>query len=198
MDLVAAHEMGHIFYALDQYPDALQPCTMRSGYLSVENQNSGYSSCALNVSSIMRNPMIAYPGKAIDPYAAGQVGWRDSDGILDPLDVELLVGMTVISQNSSSVIVSGTAEIVPYPSPTQPSVTINILTGVRYRFDRGDWQQATADDDSFDGTLEVIIWQPHFCQADMPCKLPHWTRPVMNPRFTPQALSPFLMPLTVA
>ena len=156
MDLVAAHEIGHIFYALDQYPSALQACTIRSGYLSVENQNSGYSSCALNVNSIMRNPMVAYPGNAIDPYAAGQVGWRDSDGdgILDPLDVELPVGMTVISQTSSGVIVSGTAEIVPYPSPTQPSVTINILTGVQYRFDRGDWQQATADDDSFDGTLE--------------------------------------------
>jgi len=156
MDIVAAHEMGHIFYALDQYHNALQYCTIRSGYLSVENQNSGYGSCTLNVSSIMRNPMTAYPDKAIDPYAAGQIGWHDSDGdgILDPLDVELPVGMTVISQNSSSVMVSGTAKIVPYLSPARPSVTINTLTGVRYHFDKGDWQQATADDGAFDGATE--------------------------------------------
>ena len=156
MDIVAAHEMGHIFYALDQYHNALQYCTIRSGYLSVENQNSGYGSCTLNVSSIMRNPMMAYPDKAIDPYAAGQIGWHDSDGdgILDPLDVELPVGMTVISQNSSSVMVSGTAKIVPYLSPARPSVTINTLTGVRYHFDKGDWQQATADDGAFDGATE--------------------------------------------
>ena len=156
MDVVAAHEIGHNFYALDQYRNALQYCTIRSGYLSVENQNSGYGSCALNVSSIMRNPIIAYSDKAIDPYAAGQIGWRDSDGddILDPLDTELLVGITTISQNSNSVMVSGTAEIVPYPSPARPNVTINTLTGVRYHFDKGDWQQATADDGAFDGTTE--------------------------------------------
>ena len=166
MDIVAAHEMGHIFYALDQYPSALQPCTIHSGYLSVENQNSGYGSCTLNVSSIMRNPMMAYPDKAIDPYAAGQIGWRDSDGdsILDPLDTELPVGITTISQTSNSVMVSGTAEIVPYPSPTRPNVTINTLTGVRYRFDKGDWQQATADDGAFDGTTEGY----HFAASPRP------------------------------
>jgi len=156
MDMVAAHEIGHIFYALDQYPDALQPCATRSGYLSVENQNSGYGSCALNVDSIMRNPLIAYPAKAIDSYGAGQVGWRDSDGdgILDPLDTDLLVSITAISQDNNSIAISGTAEIIPYPSPTQPHVAINTLTGVRYRFDRGDWQPAAADDGAFDGMFE--------------------------------------------
>jgi hypothetical protein len=156
MDIVAAHEIGHIFHALDQYSAALQPCTLRSGYLFVENQNSAYGSCALNVSSIMRNPIIAYADKAIDPYAAGQVGWRDSDGdgILDPLDTDLPVGITSISQTDNRVTVSGTAEIIPYPSPTSSDVTINTLTGVQYRFDKGDWQPSTADDGVFDGTTE--------------------------------------------
>jgi hypothetical protein len=40
MDAVAAHEIGHIFLALDQYYSAYQPCNRRAGYLGVENQNS--------------------------------------------------------------------------------------------------------------------------------------------------------------
>jgi hypothetical protein len=132
----------------------------------VENQNSGYGSCTLNVSSIMRNPIIAYTNKAIDPYAAGQIGWPDSDGdgILDPLDTELPVDVTTISQNSNRVMVSGTAEIIPYSSPTRPNVAINTLTGVRYRFDKGDWQQATAEDGAFDGTTERY----HFAASPKP------------------------------
>jgi hypothetical protein len=156
MDAVAAHEMGHIFHALDQYYSAQQPCTRRSGYLDVENQNSQYGSCASDVGSIMRGGTYPYTGASIDPYAAGQIGWRDSDGddILDPLDTDLPVSIASVSVNGDSVIVSGTAEIVPYPSPGRTSVTINTLTGVQYRFDGGDWQPATADDGTYDGTAQ--------------------------------------------
>jgi len=156
MDAIAAHETGHIFYALDQYYSAQQPCTRRSGYLDVENQNSQYGDCASDVSSIMRGQVVPFTVGAIDPYAAGQVGWRDSDGdgILDPLDTELPISIDSLSLDGSSVVVSGTVEIVPYPSPSRTSVTINTLTGVQYRFDGGDWQPATADDGAFDGTAE--------------------------------------------
>jgi hypothetical protein len=154
MDAVAAHEIGHVFNALDQYYGAAQSCAGRSGYLSIENQNSQYGGCALNVSSIMRGQTWPYAGKAIDPYAAGQLGWRDSDGdgILDPLDTDLPISITAVSWVNNSVTVSGTAEIVPYPSPSRPSVTINTLTGVRYRFDQGDWLEAPTDGDAFGGT----------------------------------------------
>lgn len=156
MDAVATHEIGHIFYALDQYYSAQQPCTRRSGYLDIENQNSQYGDCASDVSSIMRGQISPFTNGAIDPYAAGQIGWRDSDGddILDPLDADLPISIASVSLNGSSVTVSGTAEIVPYPSPSRTSVTINTLTGVQYRFDGGDWQPATADDGAFDGTAE--------------------------------------------
>lgn len=102
----------------------------------------------------MRGQTWPYAGKAIDPYAAGQIGWRDSDsdGILDPLDTDLPISITAVSLVNNSVVVSGTAEIVPYPSPSRPSVTINRLTSVRYRFDQGDWQAALAHGDAFGGT----------------------------------------------
>ncbi len=156
MDAVAAHEMGHIFYALDQYSGAYQPCTSRSGYLNVQNQNSQYGSCASNVSSIMRGQIVPYLTKSIDSYAAGQIGWRDTDGdnILDPLDTELPVSTSAISQDGNTVTVSGSAEITPYPSPNHTNVTINTLTNVQYRIDGGNWQPSTATDGAFDSPVE--------------------------------------------
>ncbi len=156
MDAVAAHETGHIFNALDQYAAAGQSCASYSGYLAVQNQNSRYGSCAMNVPSIMRGQIYPYLNHAIDPYAAGQIGWRvsNNNNVLDPLYTDLPITITQVSQNDSSVTVSGTAQIIPYPSPTHPSVTINTLTGVQYRLDEGDWQPATADDGAFDDTFE--------------------------------------------
>lgn len=156
MDAVIAHETGHIFHALDQYYSAHQPCTRRAGYLSVENQNSEYGDCASDEDSIMRGGIFPYRVDTIDPYAAGQMGWRDSDGddILDPLDTELPISITSVAVVSDSVTVSGTTEIIPYLSPDRSSVTINTLAKVQYRFDEGNWRQATADDGAFDGTNE--------------------------------------------
>jgi hypothetical protein len=157
MDAVAAHEVGHIFLALDQYYSAYQPCTRRTGYLNVENQNSQYGSCASNVTSIMRGQTYPYYLRAIDAYAADQIGWRDSDGdnILDPLDTNLPITIDTASQDGNAVTVNGAAEIIPYPSPSRADVTINTLTGVQYRFNGGDWQPATATDGAFDSTTET-------------------------------------------
>ncbi|MBE7555321.1 MAG: hypothetical protein HS126_30085 [Anaerolineales bacterium] len=157
MDAVAAHEVGHIFQALDQYGGAAQACTRRSGYLNVENQNSEASGCLSNVNSIMRGQIYPYTLGAIDPYAAGQIGWRDSDkdNILDPLDTQLTITLSEISRNERQITGSGTAQIIPYPSPNRASVTINTLTGVKYRFNAGSWQPALAADGAFDETGET-------------------------------------------
>ena len=156
MEAIVAHETGHIFYALDQYYSAYQPCTRRSGYLDVDNQNSQYGECLSNTISIMRGQTFPYAIDAIDPYAAGQIGWRDSDGdgIFDPLNADLPISISSISGDGQNKTVEGAAEIIPYPSPSQTNVTINTLTGIQYRVDNGDWQQATASDGVFDETAE--------------------------------------------
>lgn len=145
MDAVAAHEMGHIFNALDQYYSAAQSCTKKAGYLQIENQNSQYGGCSSNVTSIMRGQIYPYTTKAIDRYAAGQIGWRDSDGdgIIDPLDVSLPVAIDTFVQNDNAITVTGSAQIVPFPSPTGDSFTINDFSSIQYRLDGKTWQAAT-------------------------------------------------------
>lgn len=157
MDAVTAHEVGHIFHAYDQYASAGQSCTQRTGYLDVENQNSQYGGCLTNETSIMRGQIYPYQAKAIDDYAAGQIGWRDLDGdnILDPLDTPLALAISNFVQTNNAITAVGTTSLTPYPSPSRTSVTINRLTGVYYRFNGGAWQPAQADDGLFNETAET-------------------------------------------
>ena len=156
MDAVAAHEMGHIFHALDQYAGAYQSCDRKSGYLDVSNQNSQYGNCTSNTGSIMRGQVSPFYSKLVDSYAAGQIGWRDSDNdnIFDPLDTNLPVTINSFTQTGNTVTVAGGANITPYPSPRRTSVTINKLTDVKYRFSEGPWQSASASDGGFNSTNE--------------------------------------------
>lgn len=156
MDAVAAHEVGHIFYALDQYYSARQSCTYSSGYLNVTNQNSQFGNCASNVASIMRGQISPYTAKAVDPYAAGQIGWRDSDGdgTIDPLDTALTVLPEPLAVNGNRVTGRGTVAISPFPSPTHASVTINRLVSIQVRVDGGVWQTASPLDGAVDSILE--------------------------------------------
>jgi hypothetical protein len=163
LDAVAAHEIGHIFLALDQYSSAFQPCTRRSGYLGVENQNSLYGICASNVSSIMRGQIYPYRVGAIDPYARAQVGWRDSDGdgILDPMDTTLSVSgvATVADTGHPNVLTfSGTVQDDPYPSPLWRSILINTIARVQYRVAGGEWVEAQPADGRFDAYAETFTF----------------------------------------
>lgn len=157
MDAVAAHEMGHIFHALDQYAGARQSCDRKSGYLDISNQNSQYGNCALNAGSIMRGQVSPFYTNLIDSYAAGQIGWRDSDNdnIFDPLDTDLPITIDSFSQTGNTITVAGAANIIPYPSPRRTSVTINKLTDVKYRFNDGGWQSSSAGDGKFNSTSET-------------------------------------------
>jgi hypothetical protein len=174
MDAVAAHEIGHIFYALDQYSSALQPCDRRSGYLYVENQNSLYGGCGSNVSSIMRGLISPYTGNAVDAYAAGQIGWRDTDAdnILDPLDTALPVTLNPVTLDENNrAVASGLAQVIPYPSafPYHASVTTNRLAGVQYRLNGGPWQPAQPADGAFNATTENFTFTTGILAPG-----PHW------------------------
>jgi len=159
MDAVAAHEIGHIFLALDQYYSAHQSCTRQSGYLGVENQNSQYGGCVSDKPSIMRGQTWPYRDEAIDEYARGQIGWRDSDsdGILDPVDTTLSVVNTAYvadTERPNVLTFTGSVRDDPYPSPLRRSVIINTLDRVQYRVAGGEWTEAQPLDGAFDTHAE--------------------------------------------
>ncbi len=159
MDAVAAHEIGHIFHALDQYTSASQPCTRQSGYLGVENQNSQYGECASDQPSIMRGQVSPYTNGDIDEYARAQIGWRDSDGdgILDPVDTTISLSHAEIitdGQVSNVLTVTGNLRDDPYPSPLRRSMTINTITRIEYQVDGETWVDVPATDGAFDGYSE--------------------------------------------
>jgi hypothetical protein len=163
MDAVAAHEIGHIFLALDQYSSASQPCTRRSGYLGAENQNSQYGTCASNQTSIMRGQVYPYRVGAVDPYARAQLGWRDSDGdgILDPMDTTLSVsGVTWAADagHPNVLTFSGTVQDNPYPSPLRRSILINTIARVQYRVAGGGWAEVYPADGRFDAYTETFTF----------------------------------------
>lgn len=149
MDVVTAHEVGHIFYALDQYPSAGMLCTNRSGYLRVENQNIENGDCSSNEPSIMRGWASPYLNGALDKYARGQVGWwdLDRDNILDPVDPEVM----------------GTF-LYPYsPDPINNdpisyrglAIATAGVTSVEYRVGTtGIWQSTNPVDGAFNGVIE--------------------------------------------
>jgi hypothetical protein len=156
---VAAHELGHIFGALDQYASASTPCNLQSGYLAVPTTNSQANNCGTRFVCIMLDPVTAYPTGQLDKSALGQIGYRDSDGdgLPDPLDTAPAMRMTIAQPAAGGrPIVSGQAADQPYPSPSGTSVTINTITRVEYRVDDSDWIALPAADQAYDSAVETI------------------------------------------
>jgi hypothetical protein len=175
MDAVTAHEMGHIFYALDQYTSAGHGCTESSGYLNVQNQNSAYpseGSCLSNVPSIMRGQVSPYTAGAIDSYARQQVGWRDTNSNGRPDIVDLFPENTLYEYSPDPTVdltptysgVASSRTCYPNSNPQywhpRHDITINTISRVEYWVEDSngnkirDNQDATPNDGQFDSDLE--------------------------------------------
>jgi hypothetical protein len=155
---VVAHELGHTFGALDQYPSARVPCDRRSGYLDAPTTNSQYGNCGTRLPSIMLDAVAAFKHGAVDPSALRQIGYYDSDGngVIDPLDTAPLLDLRELSLASETgrPLLRGTARDIAFPSSTQPEVTLHRIAAVEYRVDGGIWLPTEAADGSFDSAEE--------------------------------------------
>lgn len=148
MNQVAAHEMGHVFYATDEYDGIPQ----FSGYLdSLEIEGSGriMDTCSLSISN----------------GTLHQIGWYDgdSDGIFDIVGTQPEVTLTSLPlqySNSSLANYSGIASVVPYPNrnPIGPGndVTVAKISQVYYSLDGSGWMPASASDGTYNRTTEAF------------------------------------------
>jgi len=165
MDAVAAHEIGHIFRALDQYAAAGMKCEYQSGYLGVKNGNSlAGGDCESDAPSIMRGGVSPFLNGSIDFYARGQIGWWDSDadGVLDPVDAapQLTAHLNAVEgENADWLVFSGQAWQAAVASPNLSDVSVSHIASVGARVDGAAWSEATPTDGAFDTLSETFQLQ---------------------------------------
>ncbi|MCL2305342.1 MAG: hypothetical protein FWC43_08375, partial [Planctomycetaceae bacterium] len=169
MALVAAHEVGHIFYALDEYPSS-SAWSERRGYYNIQNTNAydGNPTPSTRVSSIMAEATLqrpAFSNLTSSPASLQMVGWRDSDGdgILDVLDVPLI--LTSMSTNASydsttnQFDFKGTSSVTTLTNQNSSSspkrdITLNTVDKLQYKLDGGVWMTL---DTAYGGTTNVNV-----------------------------------------
>jgi hypothetical protein len=165
---VVAHEMGHIFQALDEYSQACSGCIQASGYLEVRNWNCVRCPLGDDVPCVMRSSgQYTHSDRdqmetRIHPctYTLGQVGLWDlnENGIMDVRETRPQTQATTVLpdtlEDSRNVPIRGLAWDLPYP-PANPArypepVTINSIRGVEFSIDGAPWDQARPlDEDGF-------------------------------------------------
>ncbi|MCP4538812.1 MAG: hypothetical protein GY832_16890 [Chloroflexi bacterium] len=159
MDAVAAHEIGHIFRARDQYPSSGQHCDLWSGYLNAKNGNSqAGGDCQSNESSIMRGGIDPYRTHSVDYFARGQIGWWDTNanGVLDPVDAAPQLDASLEDTNDGGFSFSGQAWQEPVASSRLPGTTIVDIATVDALVDDTTWVSALAQDGHFDTLTETF------------------------------------------
>jgi len=149
------HEMGHIFWARDEYPGG-GSWTDRRGYYNAQNLNASNNP----TEGFVQEPSIMRSGNALQQsYASyelpdstmAMIGWLDSDGdgIFDVLDVPLrLEGAGRYDAARGVFAFDGFATAVALPNRNswglQNDITLNRVDRIEYRLDGGPWQTAAA------------------------------------------------------
>lgn len=170
MDAVAAHEMGHIFYALDEYYDSGCTAAQHAGYLNGFNLNCEDSGGNAPSACIMRGDVPPYNSNSVCAHTQKMLGWTDanSNSKLDILDFAPTVALNAYTPdpttNVTPVFTGAAHSTAAYANAntysywegarTPNNITISRVAAVEYRVDGGAWQQASASDGSFNGHAE--------------------------------------------
>jgi hypothetical protein len=165
-DAVLAHEMGHVFGALDEYapPAPGYPSTgnLRSGYLGVLNGNAvvggngGAESCIMLGSN---GTLDAFASGDLCRWTRGQTGLRDTDGDTRPDVVDTKPAIaTRLESTAANGAVALRGSVAEKPRKRgrisggvyfRRDLSILVPHDARYRIDDGAWQPLTAVDGAF-------------------------------------------------
>jgi len=169
-DAVLAHEMGHIFGALDEYapPAAGYPSTgdLTSGYLGVRNGNADQGG-STHYDCIMRGSqqtLDSFQSGTLCRWTRGQTGLRDSDSDSRPDVVDTKPAFSTRLEATAAdgaVTLRGTVTERPRKRGVisggmyfRHDLSIFTPHALHYRVDGGDWQPLTAADGAFDEPAE--------------------------------------------
>ena len=172
-DAVLAHEMGHVFGALDEYapPSPAYPSRgkLRSGYLGVINGNAvvggngGAHACIMLGSN---ETLRAFRDGDLCRWTRGQTGLRDSDGDTRPdvVDTRPAFSTKLETTDEASGAVTLRGAVTERPRKRgrismgvyfRRDLSIKVPRDARYRVDGGAWQPLTATDGGFDEPSEA-------------------------------------------
>ncbi|MCL2711478.1 MAG: fibronectin type III domain-containing protein, partial [Planctomycetaceae bacterium] len=168
MNMVLAHEVGHIFYAMDEYSGANDYDFYR-GYYNTQNTNAyeGHPAPSTRVPSIMAESDLqttAYNNLTSSPSSLETIGWRDlnGNGIIDVLDVPLTLTSTSGNHSvaTNAYTFSGTSSVMTLPNlnPIWGSggnaITLNTVDKLQYKINNGSWVTLST---AYGGTTNVAV-----------------------------------------
>ncbi|OGF61980.1 MAG: hypothetical protein A2Y62_20905 [Candidatus Fischerbacteria bacterium RBG_13_37_8] len=165
MNIVARHETGHTFYALDEYASSACTCTQVAGYVNYQNQNCE-NSCLFNGNCIMSSSTKQLAG-VICSFTRGQIGWGDPDGDLVPDPVQIPPQTSIIPYapdptTNTMLTYFGQADIQTRPNQNlynyQCDINILHIGAVYFRINGGGWMAAPACDGTYDSASECYTF----------------------------------------
>ncbi|MFL2869336.1 MAG: dockerin type I domain-containing protein [Pirellulaceae bacterium] len=152
-DTTFVHELGHIFWARDEYSGG-GSYTDKRGYYNAQNLNAhdnpepGF----VQQDSIMANGGLltdAFANHMTSDSSMKMIGWQDSDsdGVFDVLDVDhTLVGTGSLTSEADEYRFVGYATVNTLINTNsagfQSDITLNEIDHVQYRLDDGSWTTA--------------------------------------------------------
>ncbi|MCA9137596.1 MAG: hypothetical protein KDB00_12580 [Planctomycetales bacterium] len=164
-----SHEMGHIFWARDEYPGA-GSWEDRRGYYNAQNLNAADNPTPgfVQEDSIMRGGVVttrAYDNLVSPESTLAMIGWRDSDGdgIFDLADVPLVLdALGSFDIDSGIYTLKGSAAVDTLINENsegnQSDITLARISKIQYKLDDGAWQDALAPDaTNVDFDLQIPI-----------------------------------------
>jgi hypothetical protein len=175
-NMVLSHEMGHIFFANDEYYDSGATVANHGGYLNIPNLNAERNADGSQKTALQPNALMLNNGNysthvqySPSPTAYQAFGLKDSNsnGIPDILDTKpSLTGATTGSDPnigkfvfSGLVATSTIANLDPLNvgfSNSQSAMTIDTISSAAYSLDGGVWNPLSATDGAFGGYSENL------------------------------------------